>query len=81
MAARSEIVFTMVGEPADVAQVILGTGGILERIQPGSVMVDMTTSEPSLALANQFYTAAMAEGLETEGTHALYKVLDRMNRP
>ena len=49
VAARSEIVFTMVGEPPDVAQVILGKGGILERIQRGSVLVDMTTSEPSLA--------------------------------
>jgi 3-hydroxyisobutyrate dehydrogenase len=41
----------------------------------------MKLSLPGLALANQFYTAAMAEGLEAEGTQALYKVLDRMNRP
>jgi 3-hydroxyisobutyrate dehydrogenase len=41
----------------------------------------MKLSLPGLALANQFYTAAMAEGLETEGTQALYKVLDRLNRP
>jgi hypothetical protein len=32
------------------------------------------------ALANQFYTAATAQRLETEGTQALYKELDRMNR-
>jgi 3-hydroxyisobutyrate dehydrogenase len=41
----------------------------------------MKLSLPGLALVNQFYTAAMAEGLETNGTQALYKVLDRMNRP
>lgn len=41
----------------------------------------MRLSLPGLALANQFYTAAMAEGLETAGTQALYKVLDRLNRP
>ena len=41
----------------------------------------MKLSLPGLALANQFYTAAMAEGLETDGTQALYKVLDRLNRP
>jgi len=39
----------MVGEPADVEQVVLGGSGILERIRPGAVIVDMTTSEPSLA--------------------------------
>jgi len=49
VAAASDITFTMVGEPADVEQVILGKGGVLERSRPGSVIVDMTTSEPSLA--------------------------------
>jgi 3-hydroxyisobutyrate dehydrogenase len=49
VAAHSDIVFSMVGEPPDVAQVILGKGGVLEHIRPGAVIVDMTTSEPSLA--------------------------------
>lgn len=49
VAAASDVTFTMVGEPADVEQVILGKGGVLERSHPGSVIVDMTTSEPSLA--------------------------------
>jgi 3-hydroxyisobutyrate dehydrogenase len=49
VAARSDIVFTMVGEPADVEQVLLGEGGVLPHLRPGSVVVDMTTSEPSLA--------------------------------
>jgi len=49
VAARSDIVFTMVGEPPDVEEVILGEGGVLSKSRPGSVIVDMTTSEPFLA--------------------------------
>jgi 3-hydroxyisobutyrate dehydrogenase len=49
VAARSDLIFTMVGEPPDVDQVILGQGGVLEHARPGSVIVDMTTSEPFLA--------------------------------
>ena len=49
VAAASDVTFTMVGEPPDVEQVILGKGGVLERSKSGSVIVDMTTSEPSLA--------------------------------
>jgi len=49
VAAASDVTFTMVGEPADVEQVILGKGGVLERSRPGALIVDMTTSEPSLA--------------------------------
>src|SRR5512135_3585919 len=49
VAAASDVTFTMVGEPPDVERVILGGGGILERSRPGSIIVDMTTSEPSLA--------------------------------
>jgi len=41
----------------------------------------MKLSLPGLALVNQFYTAAMAEGLEMNGTQALYRVLDGLNRP
>ena len=41
----------------------------------------MRLSLPGLALANQFYLAAMAQGHENLGTHGLYKVLDAMNSP
>ncbi|WP_234969019.1 NAD(P)-dependent oxidoreductase [Alkalispirochaeta americana] len=36
---------------------------------------------PGLALANQFYQAALAEGLAEEGTQALYRVFQRLNSP
>ena len=50
VARASDVVFTMVGYPADVRQVVLGPDGILAASHPGSVLVDMTTSEPSLAV-------------------------------
>lgn len=42
-------VFVMVGYPADVRSVILGSDGVLEGLSEGGLLVDMTTSEPSLA--------------------------------
>jgi 3-hydroxyisobutyrate dehydrogenase len=39
----------------------------------------MQLSLPALALARQFYTAAVAEGLEDRGTQALYAVYQRLN--
>jgi 3-hydroxyisobutyrate dehydrogenase len=49
VAASSEIVFTIVAFPADVEEVYLGEGGILSAQGPCRVVVDMTTSRPSLA--------------------------------
>jgi 3-hydroxyisobutyrate dehydrogenase len=63
VAAQSDIVFSMVGEPPDVAQVILGKGGVLEHIGPGAVIVDMTTSEPSLA--KRIYTEAKKKSVSS----------------
>jgi 3-hydroxyisobutyrate dehydrogenase len=48
-AAGADFVITIVGFPADVREVYLGEGGILARARPGAVVIDMTTSEPSLA--------------------------------
>lgn len=46
---NSEIVFTMVGFPRDVEEVYLGENGILTAAGPCRIVVDMTTSKPSLA--------------------------------
>jgi 3-hydroxyisobutyrate dehydrogenase len=49
-AARdADVVFTMVGFPADVREVYLGAQGILAAARSGAILVDMTTTEPSLA--------------------------------
>ena len=49
VAIQSDVVFSMVGYPSDVEEVLLGPKGALEGLAPGSVMVDMTTSRPGLA--------------------------------
>jgi 3-hydroxyisobutyrate dehydrogenase len=61
VAAASDVVFTMVGFPADVREVVLGPEGVLSEARPGTVLVDMTTSEPSLAM--QIHEAAKAKGV------------------
>ncbi|HEY8526587.1 MAG TPA: NAD(P)-dependent oxidoreductase [Acidimicrobiales bacterium] len=64
VAERSDIVFSMVGFPADVREVVLGPAGALSRARPGAVLVDMTTSEPSLAVE-------IARAAAARGVHAL----------
>lgn len=54
VAEQSDVVFTIVGFPHDVRQVIAGEGGVFAGFQSsnqaeGKIVVDMTTSEPSLA--------------------------------
>lgn len=50
VAEQSDVVFSIVGMPNDVRSVILGDNGALAGSKSGSVLVDMTTSEPSLAV-------------------------------
>jgi len=61
VAERSDVVFAIVGYPRDVREVFLGRDGALAGIKPGDVLVDMTTSEPSLA--REIYEAAKAKGV------------------
>jgi 3-hydroxyisobutyrate dehydrogenase len=49
VAEASDVVFTIVGFPHDVRGVILGDEGALAGCREGNILVDMTTSEPSLA--------------------------------
>jgi 3-hydroxyisobutyrate dehydrogenase len=50
VAAASDVVFTIVGYPHDLREVTLGAHGTLAEARPGTVLVDMTTSEPALAI-------------------------------
>ena len=61
VARASDVVFAIVGYPADVRAVVLGPDGVLAGAQAGSAFVDMTTSEPSLAV--EIYEAAKAKGV------------------
>ncbi|SIT68431.1 NAD(P)-dependent oxidoreductase [Edaphobacillus lindanitolerans] len=49
-AAAAEAVMTMVGYPADVEEVYFGGQGVFSAIRPGTVVADMTTSSPQLAI-------------------------------
>ena len=49
VAARSEMVFSIVGLPKDVEETYLGKKGVLSAQGPCRIIVDMTTSRPSLA--------------------------------
>lgn len=51
VASRSDLVFAIVGYPSDVRDVFLSPDhGVVAGSRPGAVWVDMTTSEPSLAI-------------------------------
>ena len=59
VAEKSAIIFTIVGFPNDVEEVYFGKKGILKAIQPKSILIDMTTTKPSLA--QEIYKAATAK--------------------
>jgi 3-hydroxyisobutyrate dehydrogenase len=61
VAEQSDMVFAIVGFPKDVREVFLAPEGALAGSKPGTVLVDMTTSEPSLA--KEIYEAAKAKGV------------------
>jgi 3-hydroxyisobutyrate dehydrogenase len=61
VAQQSDVVFAIVGFPKDVREVFLGSDGALAGSKPGNILVDMTTSEPSLAV--EIYQAAKAKGV------------------
>jgi 3-hydroxyisobutyrate dehydrogenase len=64
VAEASDVVFTMVGYPADVREVILAPDGVLSRAKRGTILVDMTTSQPSLAVE-------IAQAAAAKGVHAI----------
>ncbi len=49
VAAESDVVFTILGYPRDVEEVYFGEEGLLSASRRGTIFVDMTTSQPSLA--------------------------------
>jgi 3-hydroxyisobutyrate dehydrogenase len=61
VAERSDVIFAIVGFPKDVREVFLGPQGALAGSKPGAILVDMTTSEPSLAI--EIYQAAKSKGV------------------
>lgn len=61
---NSQIIITIVGFPADVESVYLGETGIVANAQPNSLLIDMTTSSPDLAVR-------ISEQAKTKGAQSL----------
>jgi len=61
VAHSADVIFAIVGFPADVREVFLGAHGALAGAASGTVLIDMTTSEPQLAV--EIADAAAAKGL------------------
>ncbi len=60
VAEASDVVLTMVGFPRDVRDVYFASDGVIAGTRPGSLLVDMTTTEPTLA--REIEEAARARG-------------------
>ena len=50
VAKVADVIITIVGYPADVEEVYFGDSGIINNAKTGSVVIDMTTSSPELAV-------------------------------
>ncbi len=46
---QAAVVFTLLGYPSDVRSIYLGANGLLMQAAPATLLVDMTTSDPTLA--------------------------------
>ena len=63
IAETCDIVFLMLGFPRDVEAMCLGEQKILNHMKKGSVLIDHTTSKPSLAC--EIYDAAKEKGISS----------------
>lgn len=60
---NQDIIMTMVGFPQDVEEIYYGDNGILNNAKQGALLIDFTTSAPTLA--QKIYTDAKMHGLES----------------
>ncbi|TDX29390.1 2-hydroxy-3-oxopropionate reductase [Modicisalibacter xianhensis] len=58
VAEASEVVITMVPDTPDVEQVLFGEGGVIEGLQPGTLVIDMSSIAP---LATQQFAQRIHE--------------------
>jgi 3-hydroxyisobutyrate dehydrogenase len=50
IAANSDVIVTIIGSPKDVEACYFGKEGIFKGIKSGAILIDMTTTKPSLAI-------------------------------
>lgn len=60
VAKNSDIIFTILGYPVDVREVYFGKEGLFTSLNTGTVLVDMTTTEPTLSI--EIYNKAKDQG-------------------
>lgn len=58
---NSDIIISIVGYPADVEAIYFGNDGIIKASKKGDILIDMTTSTPSLAI--KIHGAAREKGV------------------
>ena len=64
VAASSDVVITMLPDSPDVEAAYLGENGVLDRVKPGTILVDMSTISPTVAIK-------VAEAAESKGCEML----------
>lgn len=62
LAARCDVVITMLPDTPDVEAVVLGGDGVLEAVRPGALLIDMSTIAPATAV--RIAARAKAMGVE-----------------
>jgi 3-hydroxyisobutyrate dehydrogenase len=50
LTAQSDVVVTIIGAPKDVEECYFGEEGIFKELKQGTILIDMTTTKPSLAI-------------------------------
>ncbi|MDR1024557.1 MAG: 2-hydroxy-3-oxopropionate reductase [Treponema sp.] len=63
-AARSDVIITMLPNSPHVQEAVLGSGGIIEGIRPGSTVIDMSSIAPAVS-------REIAAALKTRGANFL----------
>jgi 3-hydroxyisobutyrate dehydrogenase len=63
VAANSDVIVTIIGFPRDVEECYFGEKGIFKKIKSGTILIDMTTTQPSLAI--KIYEEAVKVGCES----------------
>mmetsp|Transcript_7154 Transcript_7154/g.8217 ORF Transcript_7154/g.8217 Transcript_7154/m.8217 type:complete len:271 (+) Transcript_7154:2-814(+) len=63
IAKKADVIFTMLGYPKDVENMMLEKEGIVHHMKQGSLLVDHTTSSPGLA--EKIYHAALDRGVDS----------------
>ncbi len=63
LSGKCDIIITIVGFPADVEEIYLDKNGILNHAKKETILIDMTTSSPDLAM--KIYTKAKEKGIES----------------